>query len=49
MVVLFVVEPLFGSSVLKRLSLVQTAHRVLLSGAVLVAGAAVLGAHGVLG
>ncbi len=49
MAVLFVIEPLFGNSVLNRLSAVQLAHRVLLSVAALVVGAAVLGAHGVLG
>jgi uncharacterized membrane protein len=49
MVVLFVVEPLFGNSVLNRLSVVQAAHRLLLALAALVVGAAVLGAHGVLG
>lgn len=49
MAVLFVVEPLFGNTMLNRLGMVQAGHRVLLSVAVLVVGAAVLGAHGVLG
>ena len=49
MVVLFIIEPLFGNSVLNRLSVVLAAHRLLLSLAALVVGAAVLGAHGVLG
>lgn len=49
MAVLFVIEPLVGNSVLNRLSVVQAAHRVLLSLTAVVVGAAVLGAHGVLG
>lgn len=49
MVVLFVVEPVLGKSVLSRLGVVQAAHRVLLSLAAVVVGGAVLGAHGVLG
>lgn len=49
MAVLFVIEPLFGNSLLNRLSAVQAAHRVLLAVAGLVVGAAVLGAHGGLG
>lgn len=49
MVVLFVVEPVLGNSVLSRLGVVQATHRVLLSLAAVVVGGAVLGAHGVLG
>ncbi|SKA30098.1 Uncharacterized membrane protein [Enhydrobacter aerosaccus] len=48
MVILFVVEPLAGRAPLGSLDSLRRAHRVLLVAAIVVAGAAVLGVHGLL-